>query len=270
VPAEVGLTDRLAQFHGCGAHKASVEWRRFVVSQVDIAQLWRTIANHAADDRSYLNELDDIGNGNAGDNYQSNMQLVANTLERELQGGQGDVGRALLTAADTLRSQGRGSTAPVYASGLADAGKRLLGRSGLSASDLLPLLEGLLNGAQGSSTIPQGGGGLLDALVPGVLGYLGAKQRGASDMDAMLEALTNARRGTYSTRRESPPVESFGQRDTRGQLDPGAAGVGSLFEGLLRGFLQQQPSQPAAPAQPQQPSQPPRSRDGGSFGGVEL
>ena len=75
------------------------------MSQVDIAQLWRTIANHAADDRSYLNELDDIGNGNAGDNYQANMQLVAHTLDRELQAGQGDVGRALLTAADTLRSQ---------------------------------------------------------------------------------------------------------------------------------------------------------------------
>ncbi|HEX6288151.1 MAG TPA: DAK2 domain-containing protein [Herpetosiphonaceae bacterium] len=241
------------------------------MSQVDIAQLWRTIARNAAEDQPYLNELDDIGNGNAGDNYQANMQLVADTLERELQGGQGDVGRALLTAAETLRDDGRGATAPVYAAGLADAGKRLLGRSGLSATDLLPLLEGLLRGAQGSSAIPQGGGGLLDALVPGVLGYLGAKQRGASDMDALMEALTNARRGTYSTRRASPPVESFGQRDTRGQLDPGAAGVGSLFEGLLRGFLQQQmPTGSGSPQQPDLPETPRRARESGSFGGVEM
>lgn len=247
------------------------------MSQFDLAQLWKTIASNAAEDRSYLNDLDDIGNGNAGDNYQSNMQLVANTLERELQGGQGDVGRALLTAAQTLRSDGRGATAPVYASGLADAGQRLLGRSGLSATDLLPLLEGLLNGAQGSSAIPQGSGGLLDALVPGVLGYLGAKQRGASDTEALMDALTNARRGTYSTRRESPPVESFGQRDTRGQIDPGAAGIGSLFEGLLRGFLQQQ-TQPQQAQQPQQqfppqpelPETPARPRQSGSFGGVDM
>jgi phosphoenolpyruvate---glycerone phosphotransferase subunit DhaL len=245
------------------------------VSQFDIVQLWKSIASNAAEDRTYLNELDDIGNGNAGDNYQANMQLVASTLERELQGGQGDVGRALLSAAETLRSSGRGATAPVYASGLADAGQRLLGRSGLSATDLLPLLEGLLNGAQGGSAIPQGGGGLLDALVPGVLGYLGAKQRGASDMEALMDALTNARRGTYSTRRESPPVESFGQRDTRGQLDPGAAGVGSLFEGLLRGFLQQsqpqsQPGRQQFPPQPELPDPPARSPQSGSFGGVEL
>ncbi len=248
------------------------------MSQFNIAQLWRTIAQHAANDRPYLNELDDIGNGNAGDNYQTNMQLVADTLERELQGGQGDVGQALLAAAHQLRDAGRGATAPVYAAGLADAGQRLLGQSGLSAADLLPLLQGLLNGAQGSSAIPQGSGGLLDALVPGVLGYLGAKQRGASDMEALMDALTNARQGTYSTRRSSPPVESFGQRDTHGQLDPGAAGVGSLFEGLLRGFLQQQtPSNQPAPSnqqefppQPTLPNVPQRPRESGSFGGVEM
>lgn len=246
------------------------------MSQFDLAQLWKTIAGNAAEDRSYLNDLDDIGNGNAGDNYQSNMQLVANTLEHELQGGQGDVGRALLAAAERLRSNGRGATAPVYASGLADAGQRLLGRTGLSAADLLPLLEGLLNGAQGSSAIPQGGGGLLDALVPGVLGYLGAKQRGASDMEALMDALTNARRGTYSTRRQSPQVPSFGQRDTTGQIDPGAAGIGSLFEGLLRGFLQQQAQpqptqpQPQFPQQPELPETPARSRQSGGFGGVDV
>jgi hypothetical protein len=96
-----------------------------------------------------------------------------------------------------------------------------------------------------------------------------------------MDALTNARRGTYSTRRSSPPVESFGQRDTRGQLDPGAAGVGSLFEGLLRGFLQQQmpsqqptPSQQAPsqqfPPQPEMPRTQQRPRESGGFGGVDM
>lgn len=218
--------------------------------QLDLAQLFASVAQSAAQERPYLNDLDDVGDGDAGDNYQANMQLVADTLHQELRGGRGDVGQALLTAAHVLRGGGKGATAPIYAAGLADAGEQLQGRTGLSVDDLLPLLEGLLRGAQGSgNSLPQGSGGLLDALVPGVLGYLDAKRRGASDTDALLDALTGARQGTYGTRRQSPPVPSFGQRDTRGQIDPGAAGVGSLFEGLLRGLLQQQPSPPVPPTQ---------------------
>lgn len=229
----------------------------------DLGQLFESIAQSASKDRPYLNELDDVGDGDAGDNYQANMQLVATTLNQELRGGQGDVGQALLTAARSLRSQGQGATAPVYAAGLAEAGQQLLGRTGLTVTDLLPLLEGLLRGAQGSSSIPQGNGGLLDALVPGVTAYLGAKQRGASDMEALMDALTGARQGTIGTRRQSPPVPSFGNRDTRGQLDPGAAGVGSLFEGLLRGMMQQQPTPEQAPQPSSTPEQSP-------FGGVQM
>jgi hypothetical protein len=224
--------------------------------QLDLAQLFASVARSAAQDRPYLNDLDDVGDGDAGDNYHANMQLVADTLQRQLQGGRGDVGQALLSASQALRSDGKGATAPIYAAGLADAGRELLGRTGLSLTDLLPLLEGLLRGAQGTTgSLPQGSGGLLDALVPGVLGYLDAKRRGASDADALLDALTGARQGTYSTRRQSPQVPSFGQRDTTGQIDPGAAGIGSLFEGLLRGLMQQQSqpqTQPDPAARPQQ------------------
>lgn len=223
--------------------------------QLDLARLFASVAHSAAQERPYLNDLDDVGDGDAGDNHQANMQLVADTLQQELHGGRGDVGQALLTAARVLRGGGQGATAPIYAAGLAEAGEQLQGRTGLSVDDLLPLLEGLLRGAQGNpGSLPQGSGGLLDALVPGVLGYLDAKRRGASDTDALLDALTGARQGTYGTRRQSPPVPSFGERDTRGQLDPGAAGVGSLFEGLLRGLLGQPSATPGGREQPTQPA----------------
>ena len=240
------------------------------MTQFDLSKLWQSVASAAAEDRPYLNDLDDIGDGDAGDNYQANMQLIAETLERRLATPSADVGQALLSAADAVRTRGQGATAPIYASGLADAAGRLMGRTGLTVDDLLPLLEGLLQGAQGSGSLPSGSGGMLDALVPGVLGYLGAKQRGASDLDALMEALAGARRGTYSTRRQSPSVPSFGDRDTTGQLDPGAAGIGSLFEGLLRGLLQQQaPAAPTQPAAPRQPAQPQPSQ-GGRFGGADV
>lgn len=229
--------------------------------QLDLAQLFASVARSAAQDRPYLNDLDDVGDGDAGDNYHANMQLVADTLQQQLQGDRGDVGQALLAASKVLRSDGRGATAPIYASWLADAGQQLLGRTGLSVTDLLPLLEGLLRGAQGNTgTLPQGSGGLLDALVPGVLGYLDAKRRGASDTDALLDALTGARQGTFGTRRQSPPVPSFGERDTRGQIDPGAAGIGSMFEGLLRGLMQQSPAQTQPDSRAQPPSRPQQSQ----------
>lgn len=223
------------------------------MAQLDLARLWNAIASSADSDRPYLNDLDDIGDGDAGDNYRANMQTIADVLQRSLQGGQGDTGQALLEAANALRDRGHGATAPIYAAGLDEAGKRLQGRSGLSFEDLMPLLEGLLNGAKQGSSTPQGEGGMLDALVPGVMAYLGAKQNGASDMEALMDALSSARQGTYSTRRKSPNIPAFGDRDTTGQLDPGAAGVGSLFEGLLRGILQQGGStgQTQPQAQPQ-------------------
>ena len=239
------------------------------MAQVDLVQAWKSIAVSATAERDALNELDDVGDGDAGDNHQANMQLVASTLEQTLAGGQGDVGQALLTASQVLQSKGQGATAPIYAAGLADAGQRLMGQTGIGINDLLPLLEGLLSGAQRNGSIPQGGGGLLDALVPGVMAYLGAKQRGAADIDALLDALSSARQGTYGTRRTSPPVPSFGERDTRGQLDPGAAGVGSLFEGLLRNFLQQQmqSSTQSAPTERQSSS---RNTDSNFSGGVKM
>src|SRR5687768_6771226 len=122
------------------------------MTQFDLSKLWQTVAGSAAEDRPYLNELDDIGDGDAGDNYQANMQLISDTLARRLATPQADVGQALLGAAQAMQSQGKGATAPVYAAGLADAAQRLMGRTGLTVDDLLPLLEGLLQGAQKSGT----------------------------------------------------------------------------------------------------------------------
>jgi phosphoenolpyruvate---glycerone phosphotransferase subunit DhaL len=248
------------------------------MAEIDLAGLWGAIAQNAENDRTMLNQLDQ-SNGNAGDNYAANMELVARTLDRELQGGQGDAGAALMAAAEQLRQDGRGKTAPVYADGLANAAEQLRGHSGLQAGDLMPLLQGLLQGAQGSSgAVPQGQGGLLDALVPGVLGYLNAKQQGQSDTDALMSALAAAQGGTGGMGSTgdvlpNPPQSILGglggfvpglpspQQSgslpvpwgEQGPANPGAAGVGSLLQGLLQGLLAQGGQQGTQQRRPDDP-----------------
>lgn len=229
------------------------------MAQLDLAGLWDVVAQNANNDRSYLNQLDH-SNGNAGDNYAANMQLVARTLDRELRGGQGDAGAALRAAAEQLRQDGRGKTAPIYADGLSRAAEQFRGRSGLQAGDLLPLLQGLLQSAQGSSGAPpQGQGGMLDALVPGVLGYLNAKQQGSSDTDALMSALSaaqggmggmlpgTAQGGLGGLLSGAPSAPQYGGgtlpapgvAGSQGSANPGAAGVGMLLQSLLQGLLSQ-------------------------------
>jgi dihydroxyacetone kinase len=162
----------------------------------------------------------------------------------------------LQQAAQTLRQQGRGATAPIYAQGLEEASQRLKGRSGFTLDDLLPLLEGLMRGSQQASGMLQGQGSMLDVLLPGILAYMQAKQAGQSDTQALLTALLSLRRGANST---AAAPKGFGRAegtDTTGRIDPGAAGAASLLEGLfgalLNGALRQgQP--PAQTAPPQTP-----------------
>jgi dihydroxyacetone kinase-like protein len=195
---------------------------------VDLATVFGQVAQELEADREHLNSLKG-GSGHTGDNMAANFRLVSEVLSRN-SGALSDRD-ALLAAAQALQEQGRGRTAPVYAGGLREAARKLAPDTQFTLDDLLPLLEGLLGGVQQASGARQGEGTLLDALIPGVLGYMEAKRRGASDTEAILDGLTASRRGAAGTMRRpsgssAPP-----------QIDPGAAGVGSLLEGLFRGIL---------------------------------
>lgn len=224
-----------------------------MAQQINLSELFGSIAQEMQTDRHYLNGLDSR-NRNAGDNMAKNFQIISDALAQ--QQGKVDDRDALTQAAEVLREQGQGKTASLYANGLEQAALSLPTGS-LSMDDILPLLEGLLRGVQQASGARQGQGTLLDALIPGVLGYMQAKQQGASDMEAILDALSAARRGTnggyYGQDGNSLPFPMPGQTQQPGanspygggqtqqpgipQIDPGAAGVGSLLEGLFRGIL---------------------------------
>jgi hypothetical protein len=100
---------------------------------------------------------------------------------------------------------------------------------------------------------------MLDVLLPGIMAFMQAKQNGASDAQAILQALLSVRRGANST---AGSGQGFGRgqgSDTTGRIDPGAAGAASLLEGLFGALLngalrggstpQQSTPQPSAPSQ---------------------
>ena len=204
-----------------------------------LVALFEAMTRNLEHDRSHLNSID-RGDGDTGTNMAANFRLITDTLAQDLgPGGETDIGKALNQAARTLKKQGQGATASIYAQGLSEAGKRLAGQTSFTLDDLMPLLEGLLNGATKASGSSQGAGSLIDVLLPGIMAYLQSKRAGQSDMEAILTALLNLRRGAFGTAQSPAGYGRSSGTDTTGQVDPGAAGAASLLEGLFGAILRQ-------------------------------
>jgi dihydroxyacetone kinase-like protein len=234
-----------------------------------LVAVFEAITSNLEQDRDDINQLD-RDDHDTGDNMVANFRLVTETLQKQIgEAESADVGLALGQAAQVLRDNGRGATAPIYASGLDEAAQKLRGQSSFALEDLLPLLEGLLGGAQraGAGQGEQAGqGSLLDVLLPAIGSYSRAKRDGQGDLEAILGALLETRRGANSTARSSSGYGRASGRDTAGEVDPGAAAAASLLEGLfgalLKGGLQSQ----AGGALPRG-AEPGMGQMGGSAGG---
>jgi dihydroxyacetone kinase-like protein len=235
-----------------------------MASSDSLVAIFEAITQNIERDQQTLNKLD-RDDGDSGDNMVHNFRLVTSTLRKATgQGGQADIGAALGQAAQVLRDDGKGATAPIYASGFQDAASELSGKSSFSLDDLMPLLQALLGGMQKANSAKPGEGSMLDAILPGVMGYMEAKQSGQSEMEAILSGLLGSRRGATSTAGSSSGYGRAAGRDTTGEVDPGAAGAASMLEGLFGALLQsamrsqaqgrQAPAQADAPAQQPSPA----------------
>jgi dihydroxyacetone kinase-like protein len=202
---------------------------------MSLLDLFSGITSALAEDQESLNILDsESGDGDHGDNILGNFQIVTEALQRSQQQ---DAGSALAEAAQALSESGQGATAGFYAEGFKQAGQELQGKQGISMGDLLPLLQAVAGGVQSASGAQAGEGTLLDALLPAVMAFAQAKQSNRSDMEAILGALTAARRGAQATVRQPNRYGRYADRDTRGRVDPGAASANTILEGLFQTVL---------------------------------
>ncbi len=161
-----------------------------------LTDLFASMKQSLEQDRDVLNDLDGegVGDGDAGDNMVANFETITNALRQAESRGVGP-DQALTFASQVLQEQGKGATAPVYASGLRQAASNLEGKTSFGLDDIGGLLSGLLGGAQQAPGVQnQGGGGLLDGLLPGVMSFMQSRNAGKSTIEALLSGFMASQR----------------------------------------------------------------------------
>jgi len=182
--------------------------------QVDLANVFGTVASTLASNRDVLNRADTI-NHDHGDNMVEVFEVVAQAMKAKKGASSAD---QLAYAAELLRQKQSGS-AKYYAGGLTQAAQKYQGKK-VTSTNAMDLIQTLLGGgAQGSaqppstpqpdllSTLLGGLGGTgqtassgqtgldIGSLLNAGMSYMSAKQRGETDATALMGALTAATSG---------------------------------------------------------------------------
>ena len=185
--------------------------------QVDLANVFGTVASTLASNRDVLNKEDTI-NHDHGDNMVEVFEVVAQAMKAKKGASSAD---QLAYAAELLRQKQSGS-AKYYAGGLTQAAQKYQGKkiTSTNAMDLIQTLLGggvqssagtstststsqpdllstLLGGLGGTSQPTSSGQTGLDigSLLNAGMSYMSAKQRGETDATALMGALTAATSG---------------------------------------------------------------------------
>ena len=196
-------------------------------STTDLVNLFGLALNAVNSNRGQLNSMDEANHPNHGDNVTHNLGIIKSALESQQSQNPSD---ALRLAAQTLSTQGRGSTAPQYAQGLQQAAAHFQGQQSISNDDIGLLLHSMLGGTTGSQTAPQsgtaemlgmlsgqpqqqpgpGGNDLVSKLAPAAMEFMRAKASGADTQSAVMQAAMRAVMGGNPLQAATPSGASGG------------------------------------------------------------
>jgi hypothetical protein len=193
------------------------EENRMATRQVNLANVFGTVASTLASNREVLNQADTF-NHDHGDNMVEVFEVVAQAMKAKQAASPAD---QLAYAAELLRQKQSGS-AKYYAGGLTQAAQKYQGKK-ITSNNAMDLIQTLLGGGVQSSagtstpastsqpdllsTLLGGLGGTGQAASSGQTGidigsllnagmsYMSAKQRGETDGSALMGALTAATSG---------------------------------------------------------------------------
>jgi len=172
-------------------------------NQIDLASLFSLVTKNLNKNKEQFNKADDY-NHNHGDNMVEIFRVITQAMEAKQGKNPAD---QLEYAAQLLRNKESGS-AQMYALGLAQAAKEFTGRE-VTKDNALQLVQSLLSGGEAASE--KSGGSSLGSLVGSFLGdkdastddegldagdllnagmaFMAAKERGDSNVDALVDAV---------------------------------------------------------------------------------
>ncbi|HUS16444.1 MAG TPA: DAK2 domain-containing protein [Chloroflexia bacterium] len=211
-----------------------------VPASVPVGDLLQVAAATMQQERGRLNALSSFGGeGTHGDRMARAFRDAAYAVHGS---GTGDAGEDLQLAGQVLMDPtSRYGRAAVYlGQGLAEAGKQFIGQTGVSLADLVPLLTGLLAGAQQGDAAAPGQGTLIDVLIPAVTAYTNAASQGLTyqqSIQGMLGAAMAGVRNTANMPQPHTPRPKQAPGQAAGQPDPGAATTQTFLTGLVQGLL---------------------------------
>jgi len=218
-------------------------------SAVDLAGLFNAALKSVTTNREQINELDGY-NGDHGDNVVENLRMITEALRAKKSRPPAE---ALQYASEQLQASGQGGSSKYYAEGLRQAADQVEGKPKLESSDIVTLVQSLLNalpsegypeqvqsgdnvfeqikklaGEQQTQAKPQSGdvdvGQLISTLLPAGLAFMQTKQVGADDGSAALQALMRAFLGGGLN-----PLQTS---------SPRAAAGGLIAQSILKALLQ--------------------------------
>lgn len=196
-------------------------------STTDLASLFGVALNAVSSNRGQLNTMDEANHPNHGDNVTHNLGLIQSALQSQQSQNPSD---ALRLAAQTLSTQGRGSTAPQYAQGLQQAATHFQGQQNLSNEDVGLLMHSMLGASAGGPPAPasggmagmlgmlsgqpkqsaSGGNDLVSKLAPAAMEFMRAKASGSNTSSAAMQAAMQAMMGGNPLQTSTPGGASGG------------------------------------------------------------
>jgi hypothetical protein len=185
---------------------------------VDLASMFKTVANNLDEHRADLNQADSY-NHNHGDN----MVEIFNTISEAIEAQPGKrPATQLAHASKVLEKRSQSGSAKVYANGLAQASQQFKGQRGISPESLAPLLGSLLGGQAAGGVQAGASGDLLGSLLGGLAGGQGTAPQSSGAAGDLLGSLLGGLAGGQGT----APQSSGASGDLLGSLLGGLSGGG--------------------------------------------
>jgi hypothetical protein len=177
---------------------------RMANEQIDLMKLFSQVTKTVKKNQTNLNQADDY-NHDHGDNMVEIFEVITQAMKAKKNAPPAD---QLEYAAQLLRGKSQSGSASLYANGLEQAAKQVLGKN-VDAGTVITILQSLMGGGtvskkaanesdmisallgqlSGAGSGQSGQGIDLGSLVSAGMGYMAAKQGGKSDLEALTGVL---------------------------------------------------------------------------------